>query len=85
MIGNASADVQFLVQEGGRTPPPYPSLFIKPSTSLASFDATIPIPKLAQQTLDYEGELASALKVSGTCTTGLTSFRQSSSAVMRSM
>ncbi|EXJ56368.1 uncharacterized protein A1O5_12635 [Cladophialophora psammophila CBS 110553] len=45
------------IQEGGRTPPPYPSLFIKPSTSLASFDAEIPIPKIAQETLDYEGEL----------------------------
>ena len=45
------------VQEGGRTPPPYPSLFIKPSTSLAAFDAAIPIPKVAQETLDYEAEL----------------------------
>ncbi|KIW94086.1 uncharacterized protein Z519_05402 [Cladophialophora bantiana CBS 173.52] len=45
------------IQEGGRTPPPYPSLFIRPSTSLASFDAEIPIPKIAQKTLDYEGEL----------------------------
>ncbi|KAK5203084.1 hypothetical protein LTR96_011081 [Exophiala xenobiotica] len=45
------------IQEGGRTPPPYPSLFIKPSTSLAAFDATIPIPKIAQETLDYEAEL----------------------------
>ncbi|KAL6250170.1 hypothetical protein RBB50_002471 [Rhinocladiella similis] len=45
------------VIEGGRTPPPYPSIFIKPATSLASFDADVVIPKLAQKTLDYEGEL----------------------------
>lgn len=45
------------VQEGGRTPPPYPSLFVKPSTALAPFDADIPIPRVAQSTLDYEGEL----------------------------
>jgi 2-keto-4-pentenoate hydratase/2-oxohepta-3-ene-1,7-dioic acid hydratase in catechol pathway len=45
------------VKEAGRAPPPYPSLFIKPATSLAAFDAQIPIPKVAQETLDYEGEL----------------------------
>ncbi|KAH8817400.1 fumarylacetoacetate hydrolase [Xylogone sp. PMI_703] len=45
------------IKEGGRTPPPYPSLFIKPATSLAPFDAEIAIPKIAQETLDYEGEL----------------------------
>ena len=49
----------FTVQEGGRTPPPYPSVFIKPSTSLAGFEDDILIPKIAQVTLDYEGELVS--------------------------
>lgn len=49
-----------LVKEGGRTPPPYPSVFIKPSTSIAGFDQDIQIPKIAQDgTLDYEGELVS--------------------------
>ncbi|KAL1966636.1 hypothetical protein VTN77DRAFT_4047 [Rasamsonia byssochlamydoides] len=46
------------IQEGGRTPPPYPSIFIKASTCIAGFDEDIPIPKLAQDSLDYEGELA---------------------------
>lgn len=48
-----------LVAEGGRTPPPYPSIFIKPSTSLADSFEDIPIPKTAQGTVDYEGELVS--------------------------
>jgi hypothetical protein len=47
------------VKEGGRMPPPYPSLFIKPSTVLADFDAEILIPQIAQETLDYEDELVS--------------------------
>lgn len=51
---------QRIVKEGGRTPPPYPSIFIKPSTSIASFNEDIPIPKLAQDTVDYEGELVRA-------------------------
>ncbi|CAI6091639.1 unnamed protein product [Clonostachys chloroleuca] len=47
------------IEEGGRTPPPYPSLFIKPSTCIAGFEDNIPIPKVAQDgTIDYEGELA---------------------------
>lgn len=51
-----------LVAEGGRKPPPYPSLFIKPSTCVAGFDEDIPIPKIAQEDqLDYEGELVSNL------------------------
>ncbi len=49
-----------IVQEGGRKPPPYPSVFVKPSTSIAGFDEDVPIPKIAQDgTLDYEGELVS--------------------------
>lgn len=48
------------VKEGGRTPPPYPSVFIKPSTSIAGFQEDIPIPDIAQDgTVDYEGELVS--------------------------
>ncbi|KAK4118551.1 hypothetical protein N657DRAFT_583441 [Parathielavia appendiculata] len=47
------------IQEGGRTPPPYPSVFIKPSTSVAGHAEDVPIPRIAQDgTLDYEGELA---------------------------
>ena len=59
MQSNRETNFEGTVEEGGRTPPPYPSLFIKPSTSLAPFDAAIAIPKIAQQTLDYEGELVS--------------------------
>ncbi|KAF9869296.1 fumarylacetoacetate hydrolase family protein [Colletotrichum karsti] len=47
------------IKEGGRTPPPYPSVFIKPATSVASYNEDVPIPKVAQDgTVDYEGELA---------------------------
>ncbi|KAJ5636950.1 uncharacterized protein N7484_010263 [Penicillium longicatenatum] len=47
------------IKEGGRKPPPYPSIFIKPSASVAAYNEDIPIPKLAQDDqLDYEGELA---------------------------
>lgn len=52
-----------IVQEGGRKPPPYPSVFIKPATTVASFNEDIPIPMIAQDgTLDYEGELVSFLR-----------------------
>jgi 2-keto-4-pentenoate hydratase/2-oxohepta-3-ene-1,7-dioic acid hydratase in catechol pathway len=51
------------VAEGGRKPPPYPSLFIKPSTCIADSDEDIPIPKIAQNSqLDYEGELVSTTR-----------------------
>ena len=54
------------VKEGGRIPPPYPSIFIKPSASVAGFDEDIPIPKIAQvDQLDYEGELAIVIGKSG--------------------
>nr|XP_036586894.1 fumarylacetoacetate hydrolase family protein [Colletotrichum truncatum]KAF6797451.1 fumarylacetoacetate hydrolase family protein [Colletotrichum truncatum] len=47
------------IKEGGRTPPPYPSVFIKPATSVAAWNEDVPIPKVAQDgTVDYEGELA---------------------------
>lgn len=48
-----------LVAEGGRTPPPYPSVFIKPSHCLADTFEDVPITKIAQTTVDYEGELVS--------------------------
>jgi len=48
------------VAEGGRKPPPFPSLFIKSSPCLAKYDEDVPIPKIAQgKNLDYEGELVS--------------------------
>ena len=54
------------VQEGGRKPPPYPSIFIKPSACVASSDEDIPIPKLAQvNQCDYEGELAIVIGKTG--------------------
>ncbi|KAK3946570.1 hypothetical protein QBC32DRAFT_357474 [Pseudoneurospora amorphoporcata] len=54
------------IQEGGRKPPPYPSIFIKPRTSVAGFNEDIPIPKLAQDDqLDYEGELCIVIGKTG--------------------
>ncbi|KAK4447158.1 hypothetical protein QBC34DRAFT_467650 [Podospora aff. communis PSN243] len=54
------------IQEGGRKPPPYPSVFIKPRTSVAGFNEDIPIPKLAQDDqLDYEGELCIVIGKTG--------------------
>ncbi|KAL6918562.1 hypothetical protein FSST1_010057 [Fusarium sambucinum] len=47
------------IKETGRSPPPNPSIFIKPSRSVTGWDNDIPIPKIAQKDqLDYEGELA---------------------------
>ncbi|OAL55108.1 hypothetical protein IQ07DRAFT_556292 [Pyrenochaeta sp. DS3sAY3a] len=54
------------IQEGGRKPPPYPSVFIKPRGSVASFNEDIPIPKICQtDQLDYEGELVVIIKKTG--------------------
>ncbi|KAL9946336.1 hypothetical protein D7B24_001785 [Verticillium nonalfalfae] len=54
------------IQEGGRTPPPFPSLFIKPATCVAGHNEDVPIPKVAQDgTVDYEGELAFVIGKSG--------------------
>ncbi|KAF5009241.1 hypothetical protein FDECE_4534 [Fusarium decemcellulare] len=54
------------IKEGGRTPPPYPSVFIKPSTSVTGFNDDVPIPKIAQDgTVDYEGELAIVIGKTG--------------------
>ncbi|KAK4207429.1 hypothetical protein QBC37DRAFT_444506 [Rhypophila decipiens] len=54
------------IQEGGRKPPPYPSIFIKPRYSIASSSEPIPIPSLAQDDqLDYEGELCIVIGKTG--------------------
>ncbi|KAK6459480.1 uncharacterized protein RJT20DRAFT_124717 [Scheffersomyces xylosifermentans] len=54
------------IQEGGRTPPPYPSVFYKPNFSVADFGEDIPIPKIAQENqLDYEGELCVVIGKTG--------------------
>ncbi|KAH7084101.1 hypothetical protein FB567DRAFT_445525 [Paraphoma chrysanthemicola] len=49
----------FTIQEGGRKPLPYPSMFVKPSASVAGFNEDILVPKLAQENqLDDGGELS---------------------------
>ncbi|KAH6892385.1 hypothetical protein B0T10DRAFT_458099 [Thelonectria olida] len=54
------------IKEGGRTPPPYPSVFIKPSACVAGHNEDVPIPKVAQDgTVDYEGELAIVIGKTG--------------------
>lgn len=54
------------ILEAGRTPPPYPSFFYKPRTSVADFDEAIPAPKITQDNqLDYEGELAVVIGKTG--------------------
>ncbi|KAK7619187.1 hypothetical protein IWX50DRAFT_673115 [Phyllosticta citricarpa] len=46
------------IRETGRTPPPHPSIFFKPNTTINDHGAPIPIPKLCQdEQADYEGEL----------------------------
>lgn len=46
------------IREAKRTPPPYPSMFFKPGTSVADYGEPIPAPKITQDgQLDYEGEL----------------------------
>ncbi|KAF5530237.1 5-carboxymethyl-2-hydroxymuconate isomerase [Fusarium mexicanum] len=48
-----------IVKETGRTPPPHPSIFVKPSRATTGWNNDIPIPRIVQQDqLDYEGELA---------------------------
>ncbi|KAL9553655.1 hypothetical protein MBANPS3_003188 [Mucor bainieri] len=53
------------IAEGGRTPPPYPSVFIKPAHCLADTFEDIPITKIAQTTVDYEGELTIVIGKTG--------------------
>lgn len=46
------------VAEGGRAPPPYPSLFIKSSTAIAGYNSVTVVPKCAQENeADYEAEM----------------------------
>lgn len=55
-----------LLTEFSQRRPPYPSIFIKPSTSVAACNEDIPIPKLAQDDqLDYEGELSIVIGKTG--------------------
>ncbi|KAF4970523.1 hypothetical protein FZEAL_10018 [Fusarium zealandicum] len=64
------------VKETGRAPPPYPSIFIKPSRSVTGWDDDIPIPRIAQEDqLDYEGELVSVKPGESTSTTVLTGIK----------
>ncbi|OQD83241.1 hypothetical protein PENANT_c017G10983 [Penicillium antarcticum] len=53
------------IKEGGRNPPPHPSIFIKPATSIASYSEDIPIPKIAQDSVDYEGEMSIVIGKTG--------------------
>ncbi|KAI5956626.1 hypothetical protein KGF57_003433 [Candida theae] len=54
------------IQEGGRTPPPFPSIFYKPRFAVADFGEPIPIPKIAQENqCDYEGELCVVIGKTG--------------------
>lgn len=47
------------------TPPKYPTLFTKPSPSVAGHGEKIPIPSIAQAQCDYEGELTVLIGKSG--------------------
>ena len=47
-----------IVREAGRTPPPFPSIFFKPNTTVHDHGVPVIIPKIAQDDqADYEGEL----------------------------
>ena len=46
------------IKEAGRTTPPFPFIFFKPSTTVIGHDEDVHIPKIAQDDqADYEGEL----------------------------
>ncbi|PKY02999.1 hypothetical protein P168DRAFT_297902 [Aspergillus campestris IBT 28561] len=46
------------IKEAGRTPPPFPSIFFKPNTTVHDHGAPVEIPSIAQdEQADYEGEL----------------------------
>ncbi|KAK4980844.1 hypothetical protein LTR66_009238 [Elasticomyces elasticus] len=46
------------IKEAGRTPPPFPFIFFKPTTCIADHGSDVVIPKIAQDDqADYEGEL----------------------------
>jgi 2-keto-4-pentenoate hydratase/2-oxohepta-3-ene-1,7-dioic acid hydratase in catechol pathway len=45
------------IKETGRPLPTCPTVFTKPAPAITDHDSPIPIPKVAQQQCDYEGEL----------------------------
>lgn len=45
------------IKETGRPLPTCPTVFTKPSPAVTDHDTAVPIPKVAQQQVDYEGEL----------------------------
>jgi hypothetical protein len=45
------------IKETGRALPECPTVFTKPAPAIADYGAAIPIPKIAQDQCDYEGEL----------------------------
>ena len=50
------------VREAGRSPPPFPFIFFKPSPTVHDHGAPVKIPKICQDDqADYEGELVSLL------------------------
>lgn len=58
------------VNETGQSPPPYPTMFIKPSHAVHDHGRNVVIPKIAQdEQTDYEGEL---VRVPNRCTGELT-------------
>lgn len=54
-----------IVLETGRPLPTCPTIFTKPSLSIADHDVPIPIPSIAQQKADYEGELVILISKAG--------------------
>lgn len=53
------------VQESGRKPPPFPTIFLKPRTAITGHDSDILVPKIAQDTVDWEGELSIVIGKTG--------------------
>ncbi|CEJ62009.1 Putative Fumarylacetoacetate hydrolase family protein [Penicillium brasilianum] len=50
------------IKEAGRTPPPFPFIFFKPSTTIHDHGRPVEIPAIAQDSqADYEGELCLVL------------------------
>jgi hypothetical protein len=56
-VTDITADI-VSVKEAGRSPPPFPFIFFKPTTTIWDHGADVVIPKIAQDDqADYEGEL----------------------------
>ena len=48
----------YTVKEAGQTPPPFPSIFMKPNTAVHDHGVPVVIPKIAQdEQADYEDKL----------------------------